>query len=243
VPAENFKGASGIPNNSYADFLYETDWSVGEVMKALDESGQAENTLLIFSTDNGTSFKHPSSKVLKDQINHQHRESKRSIYEGGHRVPYIVRWPGVTPAGSENHELIGLNDFLATCADLVGRPLSDNEGVDSHSLLELYRGGGRQDIPALVHKDFQGSYAVRSGDWKLVYKIAPKEPEFTTELYNLSEDLLETQNLVSEQPEKVEELAKLFQSIVTNGRSTAGKPQPNFEDPDWHLPFRVQSKE
>lgn len=235
APSVDFQGISGI--NKYADWLMETDWSVGEVMAALEEAGIADNTLLIFSTDNGTSYADESAQELRSQLDPQFKGAKRSIYEGGHRVPYIVRWPGVITAGSSCGETIGLNDFMATAAEISGAQLSETMAVDSHNILPLYLGKSRAEQPAIIHRDFSGGYAIRQGDWKMVFVLDRKTKTFKRELYNLKTDIKETSNVIKQHPEVATQLSQLFETKVTQGRSTPGSQQSNFEDPRWMLPF------
>lgn len=236
APSVEFLGKSGlIP---YADWIMQTDAAVGAVLDALDEQGIADNTLVIFSTDNGSTGKELAQlKKLGTDLTHQFRGQKRSIYEGGHRVPYIVRWPGKTPPGSTCNATICLNDFMATAAALTGAELTDNMAVDSHNILPLFQGKTRAEDPPLIHHDFDGGYAIRDGDWKLIFKLNRKTKTFTRELYNLKVDVKETDNVIGAHPETAARLEKLFEQLVRQGRSTPGSKQANFEHPDWLLPF------
>jgi arylsulfatase A-like enzyme len=237
APSKEFQGKSGL--NAYADWLMETDWAVAKVLDALDRSGQAENTLVIFSADNGPT----EPKFQKDLIGkgcdliHQFRGLKRSVYEGGHRVPYIVRWPGVIPPGSSCAEPVSLNDFMATMADLTGYNLPTNAAEDSFSILPLYKGEKRDVVPPLIHHGFWGSFAIRQGDWKMVFEYDAKKETFTRELYNMKNDVKETNDVIAQYPEVAAELNQLFEEKVENGRMTSGPQQKNMEDPDWILPF------
>lgn len=238
VPSKEFKGKSGL--NAYGDWLMETDWAVAKVLDALDHSGQADNTLVIFSTDNGTTEPRFQKQLIAKGCNliHQFRGMKRSVYEGGHRVPYIVRWPGVTPAGSSCEEPVSLNDFMATVADLTDYVLPVNAAEDSFSILPLYQGKPAGEHPALIHHGFWGSFAIRTGDWKMVFEFDDKAKIFTRELYNMKSDVKEAQNVIAQHPEVVTELNQLFEEKVKSGRMTPGPQQKNMEDPDWQLPFQ-----
>ncbi len=236
APSDEFKGRSGL--NTYADWIMQTDAAVGAVLQSLDEQGIADNTLVIFSTDNGSTGKELNElKKMGCDLVHQFRGQKRSLYEGGHRVPYIVRWPKQTPKGSSCDATICLNDFMATAAEIAGVQLDENAGPDSHNILPLYQGKNRAEDPAVIHHDFDGGYAIRRGDWKLIFLYNRKTKTFTRELYNVKEDIKETRDLVSQHPEVVTELSRLFEAQVKNGRSTPGPQQKNLEDPDWMLPF------
>lgn len=237
APSVEFKGKSGL--STYADWIMETDWAVGEVLAALDEQKIAENTLVIFATDNGSTGKELADLAkMGSDLTHQFRGLKRSLYEGGHRVPYIVRWPKQTPAGSVCNETICLNDFMATVAEIVGVKLSDTMAVDSHNILPLYQGKSRADSPAVIHHDFDGGYAIRKGEWKLIFNFNRKSQIFTRELYNLKQDLKETKDVIGAHPEVAQSLAELFEQQVKQGRSTPGPQQANLEDPGWKLPFK-----
>ncbi|WPR73169.1 arylsulfatase [Flavobacterium sp. NG2] len=241
VPSEKFQGKSSIGN--YGDFLMETDWVVGEVLKALDKHGLNENTLVIFSTDNGCS---PSAKI-PNLIEKGHfpngnlRGHKADIYEGGHRVPFIVRWPSVVKAGTQTDRLTCLTDFISTCSEIIGRPLDEASGVDGVSFLPTLKDPSIHDREVIVHHSINGSFAIRKGDWKLAlcpgsggwsYPRAGKTPAGmpAVQLFNLSTDLEEQHNLQAKYPEKVKELTKLLQSYVDAGRSTPGKSQQNDRD-------------
>lgn len=235
APSKAFIGSSGI--NLFADWIVQTDAAVGTIFDALDEAGIAENTLVIFSTDNGTAYSEKDAHALHPMLDHQFKGSKRSLYEGGHRVPYIVRWPKVTPAGSTCDEVIGLNDFMATAAAISGVKLADHMAPDSNNILALYKGEERAQRPAVIHHDYVGGYAIRDGDWKLIFKLDRKTKIFTRELYNLKQDVKETTNVLKQHPEVVQQLEHLFEFQVEQGRSTPGRELTNFEHPDWMLPF------
>jgi len=243
VPADKWLGKSGL--NAYGDFLMETDWVVGEVLKSLEENKISENTLVIFSTDNGCS---PAARI-SELVEMGHipggplRGTKADIYEGGHRVPFIARWPEVIPANSETSRLTSLTDFTATCAEIVGHQLAPHEAVDSVSFLPSLRAPGAQERDAIVHHSINGSFAIRQGDWKLILCSgsggwsAPKPGESApgappVQLYNLNEDLAETTNLAKTHPEKVKELTALLSHYVAQGRSTPGAMQKNAREID-----------
>ncbi|MEM7145212.1 MAG: arylsulfatase [Verrucomicrobiota bacterium] len=169
VPGPEWEGKSEL--GSYGDFLMETDWVVGEVLGALDEHGVTGETLVVFSTDNGCS---PAAKIddlvaKGHKPNGELRGHKADIYEGGHRVPFIVRWPGVVEAGSETDRLTCQTDFLATCAEIVGRELKAEEGVDSVSFLGTLKDGSQTARDAIVHHSIGGYFAIREGKWKLCF--------------------------------------------------------------------------
>lgn len=240
APTPEWRGKSGI--SPYADFVMETDWAVGEVLDALDRNGVADNTLVIFASDNGCSpaANIPELQAAGHEPNGPWRGHKADIWDGGHRVPFIVRWPGRVRPGTTSDQLITLMDFMATCADLVGVKLPDNAGEDSVSFLPGLL--GKADKPlreALVHHSIQGKFSIRQGRWKLELCpgsggwSSPKDPEAlkqglpSIQLYDMASDLAERKNLQTEQPEVVARLTKLLEKYVADGRSTPGQPQPN----------------
>ena len=246
-PSKAFQGKSGI--SAYADLLMETDWSVGQLMAALEKTGAAENTLFLFTADNGTSPKCYFEDLRKEGVDLQHhwRGMKADAWEGGHRVPFIVRWPGMIKSGSRSDQTISLVDIMATCAQVTGYPLPPNAAEDSVSLMPLLVESS-PDEPiheAVVMHSISGVFAIRSGDWKLQFshgsggwsqpkeQVAKKQGAPPMQLYNLAKDPKESNNLHEENPEKVKELTGLLRSFVENGRSTPGRPQKNHEGAVW----------
>ena len=237
VPSEAWKGKSSI--GSYGDFLMETDWVVGEVLKVLDKKKFADNTLIVFSTDNGCS---PAAKIphLEEQghiPNGKQRGHKADIYEGGHRVPFIVRWPGKVPPGSTTDRLTCQTDFIATCADVLDAELPAHAAVDGVSFKSTLLGKTEARGIPVVHHSIDGAFAIRDGKWKLCLcpgsggwstprrgKEAANAPR--TQLFDLDADPLESNNLVNQHPEIAERLTKQMQAFVDNGRSTPGEKQP-----------------
>ena len=161
------------------------------------------------------------------------RGAKADAWEGGHRVPFIVRWPGVVKPGSVCDQLVYQADFLRTFADVLGVKLPDNAGEDSFSLLPLLKGDNKPIRENAVSASIQGTPAVRSGSWK--YIPAPGsggwgnggDQSQPVQLYNLADDLGETKNLAAAMPEKVAEMKALLEKLITDGRSTPGAPQRN----------------
>ena len=210
--SEKFRGKSGISN--YADFVIETDAVVGDIMAALDKSGAADNTLVIFSTDNGTAFAANFKELEKHGVDlHNHfKGHKAQIHEGGHRVPFVVRWPGKTPAGSRCDDVVGMNDFMATVADILGAKLPNNCAEDSTSILPLITGKAKSlpKRPGVVNHDYRGNFAIRNGSWKLLGDGT---------LYNLKSDPKETTNIADKHPEIVSTLRQTLKAYQDNGRS------------------------
>jgi len=225
APSKEFIGKSGL--GKYGDFVYQTDWVVGHVMKAIDDAGIAENTIVIFSTDNGTAgnpFRKVDQKIAPN-LGYHFRGSKLSIYEGGHRVPLIVRWPGKILPKSHSTQTVCLNDFMATFAELTGYQLPDNAAEDSFSMLPLLTGKAKTlpKHPGIINHDYAGSLAIRNGEWKL---IAHKKPQ----LYNLDKDPKERKNLASQYPEKAQEMMRELKKAVQEGRSMPGSKQSNYNN-------------
>ena len=239
VPTKQWEGKSGI--NHYADFQMMTDDIIGQIVDAIDAAGFKENTLIIVSSDNGCS-KAANFKQLEEAGHYasaQYRGSKADLWEGGHRVPFIVRWPQAVKAGSQCDETICLTDLLATCADLSGYEVPSDQAGDSVSFLPALKGQPIQSSrKGIISHSISGHFAYRMGDWKLMLargsggwtmpierKVSAEAPE--AQLYNLAEDPGETHNLYQSHPEKAAELLAQLQADVANGRSTAGPQLKN----------------
>ena len=235
APTVEWLGKSGL-QSPYADFVMETDAMVGRVMETLEKSGLAENTLLIFTSDNGCS---PAAglETLETQghfPSEQRRGYKADIWDGGHRIPFIARWPGKIKPGSRSDEIICLTDLMATSAEIIGAKLPDTAGEDSVSILPVLLGTEKTPIrEAVVHHSINGNFAIRQGQWKLELcpdsggwsKDAPvKTP---AQLYDMSRDVGERTNEYAEHPEIVSRLTKLLETYVADGRSTPGTAQKN----------------
>ncbi len=222
--APEWRGKSGL--NPYGDFVMETDGVVGRVMDALDKAGVADRTLVLLTSDNGAAYRiglvaaveklgHLSSGPL--------RGHKGSVWEGGHRVPFIVRWPGVVKPGSVCGQLVHQADIMATLAEIFGERLPDDAGEDSFSLLPLLRGEDKPVRPHAVSCAGHGEPGVRSGAWKFI-------PSEQPQLYNLADDIGETTNLAAEQPGRVAEMRALLKKLIADGRSSHGAPRANDVD-------------
>ncbi|MFC5051438.1 arylsulfatase [Rubritalea spongiae] len=239
VPSEEWKGKSGL--GDYGDFMMQTDAVIGKIIEAVDASESAENTMIIVTSDNGCAKKAEIPDLISKghYPNAQFRGKKMELWDGGHRVPHIVRWPAVVKAGSSSDEIICLNDFMATCSEITGRALKDNEGEDSVSFLPALKGEKIvTERKGIVHHSYTGKFAYRSGKWKLILAkgsgglddgltkeemaAAPKG-----QLYDMENDESETKNLYTEKPEVVEKLLTMLEYEVKQGRSTPGEPQKN----------------
>jgi arylsulfatase A len=217
---DEWKGKSGLL--PYADLVMETDALVGRVLETLEKSGVADRTLVIFTSDNGCASYIGVNQLEK--MGHYPsgplRGYKTSVYEGGHREPFIVRWHGVVKPGSVCGQLVHQADILRTLADIFGTRLPDNAGEDSFSFLPLLQGANRPTRPHAVSCASNGTPGLRRANWKLIPLDQP-------ELYNLADDLGEQKNLAGEKPELVAEMKALYEQLIANGRSTPGEPQKN----------------
>jgi arylsulfatase A len=233
-----WKGKSGL--NAYADFVMETDSVVGRVLDAIDRNGAARDTLVVFTSDNGCAPYVGAAELEKRGHfpSGPLRGYKSDVWEGGHRVPLIARWPGVVKPGSVCRSLVQHADLLATCATIVGQKLPDNAGEDSVSLLPLLRGGDAPVRVAAVNQSANGLSAIRKGAWKLIFGPGSGgwtqgRDDLPAQLYNLDDDLGETKNLYRQRPEITVELTELMSKIVGNGRSTPGAAQANDVPVNW----------
>ncbi len=250
APTKEWRGKSGL--NDYADFVMQTDAAVGELLAALDRLGLADNTFVIFTSDNGCSPQadFPALAALGHDPSAARRGHKADIFDGGHRIPLIVRWPGRVAAGGRSDSFVCLGDFMATCADLLGKKLPETAAEDRVSFLPSLLGRtGADGVAAsrdtLVSHSINGSFAIRQGQWKLElcadsggwsFPRPSKDkidglPRF--QLFDLARDPAEKTNLVAENPEVVQRLGRLLRGYVEHGRSTPGAPQPNTASTRW----------
>jgi arylsulfatase A-like enzyme len=240
LPRAAWLDKSGL--NPYADFVMQVDAAVGEVLSALDERGLAGETLVIFTSDNGCSpeARFDELRARGHDPSAGFRGTKADIFEGGHRVPFLVRWPGVVAPGSRSDQIVCLTDLMATCAEILGQELPDGAGEDSVSILPALRGRDRGALrEAIVHHSINGSFAIRRGDWKLALCAdsggwsAPRPGTHQADglppiqLYDLANDRVERHNVQEHQPEVVARLTRLLETYVADGRSTPGRPRPN----------------
>jgi len=246
---DEWKGQSGL--NLYADFVMETDAIVGRVMDALEEGGAADNTLFVFTSDNGCApyIGVPDLEAMGHYPSAIYRGYKADAWDGGHRIPFIARWPGVIEAGSECAQTTCLTDLMATCAEVCDADLPPGAGEDSLSILSLLQGSNESVRDTAVHHSISGKFAIRQGKWKLVLCpgsggwASPKDDEAleqglpAIQLYDMAADPGETHNLEAEQPEVVERLTALLEQLVANGRTSPGALQANDVPVDiWKLP-------
>lgn len=229
----NWKGKSGL--GPYADLVMETDGVVGSILDVLDKHGLTKNTMVLFTSDNGCAHyidvnqleakgHYPSGPL---------RGYKSDAWEGGHRVPFIVRWPKEIKANSENRELVHQADLLATIAEIIGSDLKPEEGEDSFSLLPLLKDESKNSPRSnSVSCSIRGVPSVRQGPWKLILDAGSGgwtkgKVSSEMQLYNLDEDISEKNNLADAYPKKVQEIKKMFESLIIKGRTTTGPDQKN----------------
>ncbi|MEN8695355.1 MAG: sulfatase family protein [Akkermansiaceae bacterium] len=235
IPNDEFDGKSGA--GPYGDFVYETDDAVGRILKALKESGQEEETIVIFSADNGPErYAYARDEKFDHWSAHPFRGLKRDIYEGGHHVPFIVKFPGVTQAGSVCDALVSQVDLMATIAGIVDFELpKKNAAEDSFDLRPLFRGKDQVVRAHHVHNTYPDAYAFREGDWVLVTaktgyhsggakawekKHGYSQPESqAAKLFNLKDDPGQKNDLATEHPKKVKAMTAHLKKIREQGYS------------------------
>ncbi|MGY6647720.1 sulfatase family protein [Wenyingzhuangia sp. IMCC45574] len=239
--ADGFKKSTKI--GAYGDYVVETDWVVGEVVKALEKNGITENTLLIVTSDNGPE----TSMILrKKEYNHYSagklRGCKRDNWEGGHRVPFFAQWPSKIKPQSSSEQVLCLTDLMKTFATIISQKIPDTAAEDSYDMWAAFTGESKTASirEATIHHSSSGKFAIRKGDWVLLLhagsggndkKYRPVVSELMKEpvsLYNLRTDLAQTNNVYKQHPEIVKELKKLVIKYVKDGRSTRGAVQKNY---------------
>lgn len=248
IPNDQFDGTSGA--GPYGDFVVETDDSIGQLLAALETAEISGHTLVIFTADNGPEHYAYARDVKFDHWSaHPLRGLKRDIYEGGHRVPFIVRWPDNVPAGQVCDGLVSQIDLMSTLASVVGYYLPDTAAEDSHDLLPLWT-GATMASPRTTHiHNTQGKvFAIRHGDWTLLQAKSgyhskgynnwetkrdyPVDEGSEAQLFNMRNDLAQRTNLIDQHPEKAQQLAMRLQQIRTQGYSSprlSSRPETTSE--------------
>ncbi|QEG22957.1 Arylsulfatase [Mariniblastus fucicola] len=241
VPTKAWQGASGL--GAYADFVMQTDHVIGTVLKQLDARGFRDNTIVIFSSDNGCSRQAKIGQLAKQghSVSAGFRGSKSDIWDGGHRVPLVIRWPGVVEDDSRCGELVGLTDIFATVADCLSLKPPAKSCEDSVSFLAAMMGEefeSKRD--GIVHHAINGHFAYRTPEWKLVLArgsggwSGPNEnnskdqPE--AQLYDMRSDQDESRNVYESRPDIAARLLAMLERDVANGRTTPGPFSPNDTD-------------
>lgn len=241
LPHRRFRNTTN--RGPYGDFVHQVDATVGRVLRAIEDAGVADNTLVIYTSDNGSFMRRDDAVDAKDHVddetlqvyrgdrhraNHVFRGTKADIWEAGHRVPFFVRWPNQIPASSKCHETICLVDVFATFAVLLGRGLKAEDAPDSFSFDALMRGESRTKPRApVIHHSAGGMFAIRDGRWKLVAgngsggRARPRGEPFGRPyaLYDLSVDPAETQNLIEKNRDIAKQLEAKLKQIRERGRS------------------------
>jgi len=240
IPHSRFQGKTKL--GLYGDFVAQVDWTVGEVLRTIRKSGIEEDTLVIYSSDNGSYMYrldddkpgHVADAGIQayqsknHTANHVFRGTKADIWEAGHHVPFLVRWPGKIAPGSQCQETICLTDFFATAAEIAGQTLPEKAAPDSFSLLTLFQGQSWKTPRApVIHHSAAGMFAIRSGKWKLVLgngsggRQAPKGKPFQKpyKLFEMDKDIQEQHNVIGKHPEVASRLEALCEAIRTKGSS------------------------
>ena len=224
LPTDTFKGRSTA--GPYGDFVAQVDDVVGKVVSALNETGASRNTLLIVTSDNGAHWLPSDIQQYGHLANGPLRGQKADIFEGGHRVPFIATWPTRIKGGQIGSQPMTLADLMATIAAIVGVSLGADAGPDSFDISsQLFQGDDSDPIPRapLIHHSFDGMYAIRQGDWKLIEGLGSggftqparlgEGTEFAYQLYHLGKDPGESSNVAAKYPSIVEDLARQLDEI------------------------------
>lgn len=237
IPNDEYDGRSQA--GPYGDFVVETDAACGALLAALEEAGVSDNTIVFFSSDNG-----PEYHAYARDLAHGHWSSyplrglKRDLYEGGHRVPYIIKWPGLTPEGSVSNALVSQIDLMGTIAAALDMELPENQAEDSHNLIPVLSGARQDARSSFVHNTKEGRYALRHGSWVLIDSGSGQHTfkgdheawrkkngyasteDSSAELYNLADDIGQKNDVAAKYPERVAALQERLQKIL-QGESSA----------------------
>lgn len=239
LPSQDFAGKSGA--GMYGDFAMMVDAMIGRVLKSIDDAGMRDDTLVIFSSDNGPVWYDEDVQRFEHDSVGGLRGMKADAWEGGHRMPLVARWPGHVEAGSQNDQTISFVDVMATLADVAGATLGDDEGPDSFSFLPLLGGSDEPTRDSLALKSGRGFNTVRKGKWKLILgagsggfsKPSRSEKDAVQakgQLYDLEADLAESDNLYESMPDKVAELTAIWKTTFDEGRSRPVAPSVSLFD-------------
>ena len=227
LPSKQFTGKSKV--GMYGDFVMMVDAMIGRVLASLDRNGLTENTLLFFSSDNGPVWYESDRERFGHSSVGELRGMKADAWEGGHRMPFIARWPTTIEPGTSSDQMISFCDLLATFADLVGTELPHDAGPDSFSFLPLLFGEDKEIRPSLAVEAGQKHMSFRLDDWKLITgkgsggfskRGQPTQPAGPAgQLYNLAEDIGEQNNLYDKHPEIVQRLTAMLENVKETGRT------------------------
>jgi arylsulfatase A len=242
IPNDEFDGRSGA--GAYGDFVVETDDACGRLLKALEVSGQADNTVVVFSADNGAeAYAYERDRTFGHWSSTPFRGLKQDLYEGGHHVPFLVRWPGITKPGTVSEELVSQIDLMGTFAAYLEVELPAGQAEDSHNLLPVLRGTGKGVRTSLVHSTWERTgFGIRQDGWVLIntktgYARKPKsgwnerhgypdDDGSAVELYNLKEDIGQRRNVAAEYPERVQYLQRHLKTLQAEGHPETGRFVP-----------------
>lgn len=249
-PDKPFQGKSKA--GPYGDFVHQVDWTLGRILQALERNGMAENTIIVFTSDNGSPafagdpFLHGKDafqsgavvKMYSHNPSHIYRGTKWHVWDGGHRVPFIVRWPGTIKAGSTCSQTVCLTDWMRTFAEVVGHQLPKDAGEDSYNIMPLLKGSDQPVREATVHHSgmagpdmgIGNGFAIRQGKWKMIWGVGPNgkakdrvkdlPPEHPIgELYDMQADPSEQHNLWNDRQDVVERLTTLLVKYQQESRS------------------------
>lgn len=239
APSPAFAGKTEA--GAYGDFVAEVDWVVGRVLQALEQSGERDNTVVIFSSDNGSPARDGEgmsgaigsvTRRFGHAPNGPWRGLKADAWEAGHRVPLIVDWPGRTTAGQASQALVGLHDLYATFSEALDIPIPAGEGIDSESFLAVLESPSSTGRSEIIHHTLDGTFAVRRGTWKLIdgnlgsggfsqpSRVQPGPGDPGGQLFDLSSDPQESTNLWAEYPGRVDELQKWLATTRDRSRDS-----------------------
>ena len=229
VPKQPYVGKSRA--GAYGDFVAQVDDTLGVIMKTLDETGLTGNTLVVFTSDNGADWKVEDKERFAHRANAKWRGEKADVWEGGHRIPFVARWPGRIRAGSTTNQLGCLTDLMATAAAITDQALPRTAGGDSYNLLPVLTGAAKSPVrEAIIHHSVEGVFSVRQGNWKLELGLGsggfsdpkteePKPGGPQGQLYDLAADPGELKNVWLERPDEVKRLTALLDAYKRQGYS------------------------
>ena len=226
LPLEAFNGKSDA--GRYGDFVTQVDFTIGEILKVIDESGITKNTIVFLTSDNGAYWFPENIQEFNHRSNYIFRGMKSDVWEGGHHIPFIVRWPGKIKEGSSSEQMVCLTDLTATCADIVGYKLPYNAAEDSYSHLPALFGekNDRSARDQLVMQSIEGMYSIRKENWKLIlgrgsggWSYEGRQDEPAGQLYNLTNDIGEKHNLYETYPDKISDLTDMLNMFKEERRS------------------------
>lgn len=230
VPTEEFKNTTKIGN--YGDYVAETDFMIGKVLDALEKNGMSGNTIVVVTSDNGSDWKPADIEQSGHHANYIYRGRKADIYEAGHRIPFLARWPGKIPAGTSSNQTMCTTDLFATVASILNKPLPEKGAEDSFNMLAAFEGkSGKAPLrSSIIHHSLGGYFAIRQGKWKLTTALGsggftdprvqePAAGQSPGTLYDIEKDPEEKVDLYDKNPGIVKELTALLGSYQQQGYS------------------------